>query len=368
MGRSFKQVDETERRLVHNMRKENLTWSTIQRSTGRTPDTLNAIINPTSNAPKTKGARKKIPVKVLPKLLKVTQKLQKNAKAEEEVTADMIITASGLKVSERTLLDTFHENGITFQKLKEKPSLTEDDIIERFAWTSDHLSVSKDGWNEEQHAIIDNSKKVMYINAKGRAYAARRKVRGAYQKRGEKPMPWLVREKKELKFSAPGVIVTAAVIKGRIRMWKYLEGPWNGKAAAQMYKGPLLQAMRRAFPAHAAKKRAVWKVLEDNDPSGYKSGKAKTAKSEVRIMTNDLPKRSPDLNVLDYCLWAEINTRMRAQEKAFPKSKKESRALFKARLRRTAMGLPESVVRKAVSDMHRRVRMVVAAEGGHINE
>ena len=87
-----------------------------------------------------------------------------------------------------------------------------------------------------------------------------------------------------------------------------------------------------------------------------------------RIMTNDLPKRSPDLNVLDYCLWAEINTRMRVQEKAFPKSKKESRAQFKDRLRRTALGFPKSVVRKAVSDMHRRVRMVVAAEGGHINE
>ena len=60
--------------------------------------------------------------------------------------------------------------------------------------------------------------------------------------------------------------------------------------------------------------------------------------------------------------------RMRAQEKAFPKTKKESRAQCKARLRRTAMGIPERVVRKAVSDMRRRVRMVVAAEGGHINE
>ena len=43
---------------------------------------------------------------------------------------------------------------------------------------------------------------------------------------------------------------------------------------------------------------------------------------------------------------------MRAQEKAFPKTKKESRARFKGRLRRTAMILPESVVRKQVSDMH----------------
>ena len=133
-----------------------------------------------------------------------------------------------------------------------------------------------------------------------------------------------------------------------------------------MYKGPLLKAMKKAFPEHAAKKRAFWKVLEANDPTGYKSGLAKEAKAEVRIITNDLPKRSPDLNVLDYSLWTEINTRMRALEKMFPKSKKESFDAFKARLRRTALGLPASVVRKAVSGMYKRVRMAVVARGGHM--
>ena len=59
---------------------------------------------------------------------------------------------------------------------------------------------------------------------------------------------------------------------------------------------------------------------------------------------------------------------MRAQEKSFPKSKKETAEEFKVRLRRTALGLPESVVRKAVSDMYRRVRAVFAEDGGHIQE
>ena len=34
------------------------------------------------------------------------------------------------------------------------------------------------------------------------------------------------------------------------------------------------------------------------------------------------------------------------------------------RLRKTAMSLPTKVVKDAVMDMHRRVRKVVAAEGG----
>ena len=114
------------------------------------------------------------------------------------------------------------------------------------------------------------------------------------------------------------------------------------------------------------KKRATCKVFEDNDLSGYKSGAGKDAKAKARIITNDLPKRGPDLNVLDYSLWAYINTKMREQEKAFPANKKESLKQFNERLRRTALSIPARVVPKAVNDMHARVRKVFDADGGHI--
>ena len=37
--------------------------------------------------------------------------------------------------------------------------------------------------------------------------------------------------------------------------------------------------------------------------SRYTSKKALAAKAEAKIVTMDLPKRSPDLNVVDYSLW-----------------------------------------------------------------
>ena len=37
---------------------------------------------------------------------------------------------------------------------------------------------------------------------------------------------------------------------------------------------------------------ASWKVLEDNDPTGYKSSKGMAAKAAAGIETLDLPKRS----------------------------------------------------------------------------
>ena len=54
----------------------------------------------------------------------------------------------------------------------------------------------------------------------------------------------------------------------------------------------------------------------------------------------EIPKRSPCLNVCDYFLWAEVNRRMREQEKNFSIGKRETRKAFLSRLRRTALSLP----------------------------
>ena len=76
-----------------------------------------------------------------------------------------------------------------------------------------------------------------------------------------------------------------------------------------------------------------------------------------------MPPRSPVLNVLDYSLWSEISKRMRRQEQDFHNNKKESKVTFLARLRRTALMLPPSVVEKAVGNMAKRSAYVRDAEG-----
>ena len=40
-----KQVDATEKRLIKNMHREGITWKIMQRITGRSPDTLNAVLH-----------------------------------------------------------------------------------------------------------------------------------------------------------------------------------------------------------------------------------------------------------------------------------------------------------------------------------
>ena len=55
---------------------------------------------------------------------------------------------------------------------------------------------------------------------------------------------------------------------------------------------------------------------------------------------------------------------MRKQEASFKKGFKETTDAWKARLRKTAMGLPKAEVEKAVMAMKVRVGKCVAADGG----
>ena len=60
--------------------------------------------------------------------------------------------------------------------------------------------------------------------------------------------------------------------------------------------------------------------------------------------------------------------RMRQQEKRFPKSKRETRAAFIDRLRRTAKGLPSSFINKATGNMKERCERLIQAKGHHFEE
>ena len=124
-----------------------------------------------------------------------------------------------------------------------------------------------------------------------------------------------------------------------------------------MYKGPILQTMKQR---RGEKRR--YTVLEDNDPSGYKSKKALAAKAECGVVTINLPRYSPDLNPLDYFLWEEVEQRMARNAPKGP----ETVVSFKRRLRRTALAIPEAVIRKGIADMKGRIGNCFKHRGKHI--
>ena len=108
--------------------------------------------------------------------------------------------------------------------------------------------------------------------------------------------------------------------------------------------------------------RAQLRILEDNDPSVYKSRAAEDAKKTAGISPMSCPKRSPEMNTLDYGFWYRMKKRLWGQEAAFPKSKREARGECIKRLQ-TALRVPASVLGPLAGFMERRCKALESAGG-----
>ena len=104
MGKGFQHVGEVESRLVKNMVKESIPWSTILKVTGRSKDTLNRMLKEPKGVKKTiaKGTPRKLSDVDMKAVLQSMKKLQKQKHPKGiEVTAAMILDDSGVDASER---------------------------------------------------------------------------------------------------------------------------------------------------------------------------------------------------------------------------------------------------------------------------
>jgi hypothetical protein len=289
------------------------------------------------------------------------------ADGDYHITAPMLKRNTRSKASCRVIQNALHKRGIFFKKMREKPLLTPDDIKDRYRFAKKYKKMSKVWWCKSIHAYIDGKHFKTYLTGANRSRAAKHATWGAYRSPGKGLNGGYVKPKKGLSFNtgSKSALIMGAVCESGVSMWHEVsQDRWNGQAAADMYKGPLLKALTKTNP-----KRKSFEILEDNDPTGFKSSKAVTTKKEVGIKTTFcIPKRSPDLSVMDYAIWSEVNRRMRRQEKSWAKSKRETRQQYVNRLRRTATRLPQALVKKSIGDMQRRCQRLFTAKGGYFEE
>ena len=288
------------------------------------------------------------------------------ANNEYRITVSMVKKECRLKVSEKTILEALHDRDIYFRPCRDKPDLTDQDVCDRKAFGEKYAEKPATFWTQNVQMTIDVKYFKIYTNKAARSRAAREGAWGSFRTKAQGLLAQYVRPSKRLKWNpgARGVHVLAGVGNGRVLLWEYIDGRrWSGAVAAEMYKGPMKTCLERAYPG-----RTKWTILEDNDPTGFRSKAGMQAKAETGIEVLQIPKRSPQLNMCDYALWKEVEKRMRAQEKRFAPSFRESRRAFLKRLRRTALRLPSSFISSSLKNMKLRCQRLVAAEGGHIEE
>ena len=286
------------------------------------------------------------------------------ADSEWQVTAAMIREALKLKCCDRVIINALHEHNIYFHDMREKPVRTEQDEIDRKVFGRKFEKKPLIFWSRTIQAYLDNKFFPVYLNAPQRVYARKRRARGSYRAPGQGLAKGHTKPPKNLKQNfGKFVHVAVAISAKKVICCHIVKGNWGGQAAKEMYVKTLGPALRRTYPS---KRRFL--VLEDNDPTGYKSGAGVEAKKACKIDTMEFPKRSPDLNPLDYAFWSAVNVRLRAQEAHFAEDYKESRNKFEKRVKRTILRVPASVLGPMVSSMQRRCAAVKTANGGNFEE
>ncbi|CAE7231400.1 F52C9.6 [Symbiodinium sp. CCMP2592] len=263
------------------------------------------------------------------------------------ITVETLKKATKSKASTQCILHALHKRNIYFRKLREKPVLTPADIRDRYAFAKKYRGKSKQWWLSNVHAFIDGKHFQVYLTGAERVRAAKHVTFGAYRRPGQGLCKGYVKPKEgNLRHNtgAKGVLLHVGVGAGKVISVQEVAGRWNGNSASVFYK-TLAKDLAKAWPG-----KRKYTVLEDNDPTGYKSSKGLAAKHEAQIGVLEIPKRSPDLSVLDYAIWKEVNKRLRKQEKTWSGAKRETRPQYLKRLKRTIRNLPKAFLEDSIGD------------------
>ena len=291
-------------------------------------------------------------------------KLYKDADSEDEVHWEDIRKKARVKPAHRTIMATsFKREGIPVQRRapREKPLRGPEHEKEREAYCVGKAKIVKRQNDHflKKHMFLDNKSWPVPTTARARRFLKTRRVRFHLRTPAEGLKKGFTKPsgKKHAMNTGAKLKVMAGISRCRVVLWEYFECNWTAQVAARMYRGPVKRALVRNF---GKKKR--YHIVEDNDPTGYKSKVAPDAKADMNIEAEAFPRYSPDLNPLDYFLWEEVQNRMSKTEPV----KIESVGDFKRRLRKIAMSIPRAVIRKGVLDLNKRVKACAANKGGHI--
>ena len=199
MAKGFTHMHPVETKLAKRWAREKKSMPEIAALLGRHRSIVaKHMRRPARGSKVANGRPRAITREVYASLRKALEKLLRGAGAQTEVTVGIVKAAAGCTASDKTVREAFHARGVWFRKLREKPVLTADDVVERRTFAEAYSTRSANAWVAKPHAIIDNKHFPMYVDRKGREHAARRQVRGAYRQGRDACAAHLVKPKASL--------------------------------------------------------------------------------------------------------------------------------------------------------------------------
>jgi hypothetical protein len=265
-GRSLsrKPLGEREARIIKRLRTvAKLPITKIAEVTERNKTTIHDVIRGRMKFGK-RGPKPKLDKKAINHLVRTLRAMVQKAAARYEITLAMLKKRAKIVADDKVVRKALLTRKIRFRRLRSKPLLTRGDRISRFAFAKKYRGKTRQWWVKHYiHLHIDLKNFPVYTHAKARDIAAMRQVRGAYRAIGQGLDDAYVVLPKDMKYNpgARSCRIAAGIGGGKVRLWHEVGKKWFGKVAADLYKGPLRDALQRGWP-----RESKWIVLEDNDP------------------------------------------------------------------------------------------------------
>ena len=304
-------------------------------------------------------ANKSLTKKDVRRLQQARRHLIKSADGEKRITWQMVLDEAALADPPclRIVQDTMRKQQVRFRHPRNKIALDNEDAKERLRVGRRWMRKPKAFWIKKVHGYYDNKAFPLPLSPKQRKKLRQTRVIGHLRTPGEGVEQGFTKPRTAHSLiGVPSVTISALVAKNRVVMWHVVEGPWNGRKAADIYQGPMLKSLRRVW----GKKRS-FTIVEDGDRKGNQSNKGVNAKKSVHIKAMKLPPRTPCWMPLDYAIWDRIMKKVLDSAPEGRESKKE----FLARLKKCAMSLPKSWVAAQIGRMKELIKGVVSAKGYH---
>ena len=131
----FTHVTSVEKALIKKLHSQGMGLRKIRAVTGRSFDTLSKHLFPKNvhKKVKAKGRPRLINARLLKRLRVAHEKLV-SERPSVEVTIKRVKAKVGLTCTDRTVLNAFHQHGLYFRPMYEKPEISEDDRRQRMAF------------------------------------------------------------------------------------------------------------------------------------------------------------------------------------------------------------------------------------------
>ena len=306
----------------------------------------------------TRGRKRKLDDAAMKRVVTARTRLIRQSKGCEEVTHERISKNARVKVHKSTVGRHLRARGVWWRRLREKPPRTSDHIAARKDVCRRWKDKPLEYWLNTVDLIIDCKKFPIPTSAAAAARLQSHSVRGVPRTRGEGLCPGMTKASiRKHKFNPGGQVrILGGICGDRVVLWEEIQGKWCGAKAEEMYAGPIKRVLQRLRPH-----KVSWLILEDGDPSGFKSGKGKAAKRANHMRSLDQPAYSPDLNPLDFSVWNAIEKRALARAKM-----PITVAMYKRLLRRVALSMPKGRVQRSVLAIKSRAKAIYNANGGNI--